>query len=141
MCYNYLLTPWSKVILENLTVFQLVKKFPAFYGKRRVFHVVSFPQVSPPKPCIRLCFPIRATFPAHFILLYLITQTILGLEYRSLSSSLCSFLHSPVISSLLGPNILLNTPILQQPQPTFLPQCERPRFTPIQNNRKNYSSV
>jgi len=30
-------------------------------------------------------------------------------QYRSLSSSLCSFLHSPVTSSLLGPNILLNT--------------------------------
>ena len=29
--------------------------------------------------------------------------------YRSLSFSLCSFLHSPVTSSLLGPNILLNT--------------------------------
>jgi len=24
------LTPWSKVLLENLTVTQLVKKFPAF---------------------------------------------------------------------------------------------------------------
>jgi len=33
----------------------------------------------------------------------------LGEEYRSLSSSLCSFLHSPVTSSLLGPNILLST--------------------------------
>jgi hypothetical protein len=32
----------------------------------------------------------------------------IGEEYRSLSSSLCSFLHSPVTSSLLGPNILLN---------------------------------
>ena len=30
-------------------------------------------------------------------------------EYRSLSYSLCSFLHSPVTSSLLDPNILLNT--------------------------------
>jgi hypothetical protein len=29
----------------------------------------------------------------------------LGEEYRTLSSSLCSFLHSPVTSSLLGPNI------------------------------------
>jgi hypothetical protein len=28
-------------------------------------------------------------------------------EWRSLSSSLGSFLHSPVTSSLLGPNILL----------------------------------
>ena len=27
------------------------------------------------------------------------------------------------------------------PQSTFLPQCEWPSFTPIQNNRQNYSSV
>ena len=49
--------------------------------------------------------PTRATALAHFIRLDLITWTILG-EYRSLSSSLCIFLHSPVISSLLRPNIL-----------------------------------
>jgi hypothetical protein len=30
-------------------------------------------------------------------------------EYRSLSSSLCNFLHFPVTSSLLGPNTLLST--------------------------------
>ena len=35
-------------------------------------------------------------------------RTILGEEYKSFSSSLCSLLHSPVTSSLLGPNILLN---------------------------------
>ena len=28
-------------------------------------------------------------------------------------------------------------PLLKHPQPTFLPQCERPSFTPIQNNRQN----
>jgi hypothetical protein len=33
----------------------------------------------------------------------------LGEQYRSWSSSLWSFLHSPVTSSLLGQNILLNT--------------------------------
>ena len=38
-----------------------------------------------------------------------ITRKILDEEYRSLSSSLCSFLNSPVISSLLGPNIPLST--------------------------------
>ena len=31
----YLLTPCSKVLLEKLTGFQLVKKFPAFYGTHR----------------------------------------------------------------------------------------------------------
>ena len=53
--------------------------------------------------------PIRATCPAHHILLDFITVTILGEEYKSFSSSLCNFLLSPVTSSLLGPNILLNT--------------------------------
>ena len=56
-----------------------------------------------------LLSPIRATYPAHLIILDFITRTLLGEEYRWLSSSLCSFLHSLVTSSLLGPNILLNT--------------------------------
>jgi len=53
--------------------------------------------------------PIRATFPAHLTLLNFFTWTVLGEGYRSLSSSFCSFLHSPVTSSLLGQNILLST--------------------------------
>ena len=32
-------------------------------------------------------------------------------------------------------------PVLKHPQPTFLPWCERPNFTPIQNNRKNYGCI
>ena len=55
-----------------------------------------------------LSFPIRATCPAHLILLDFTTDTILGEVYRSHSSSLYILLHSPVISSLLGPNILRN---------------------------------
>ena len=56
-----------------------------------------------------LSSPIRATCPAHLILLDLITHTILVEEYKSFSSSLCNLLHSPVTSSLLGPNIFLST--------------------------------
>ena len=52
--------------------------------------------------------PIRATCPAHLILLDFIIRTILSEEYRFFSSSLYDFLHSPVTSSLLGTNILLN---------------------------------
>jgi hypothetical protein len=52
--------------------------------------------------------PIRATCPAHLIFLDFITRT-MRYENRSLSYSLCSFLHSPVTSSLLGPNILPQT--------------------------------
>ena len=50
---------------------------------------------------------IRAVFPAHLIP-DLITRTIFGEQYRLLSSAFCSFLHSLVTSSLLGPNILLS---------------------------------
>jgi len=33
--FLYLLTPWCRVLLEQLTGLQLVKKFPAFHGTRR----------------------------------------------------------------------------------------------------------
>ena len=56
-----------------------------------------------------LSSPIRATCPNHLILLDFITRAILGEGYKSFSPSFCSLLHSPVTSSLLGPNILLNT--------------------------------
>jgi hypothetical protein len=51
---------------------------------------------------------------------------------RLWSSSLCNFLRDPS-SSLLGRNIFLNT-VLRNPQSMFLPQSERPSFTPIQHN-------
>ena len=71
--------------------------------------MTSLQQVSPPKPCIRLSSPpIRATCTAHLIL-DVTTRTILGEQYRSLISSLCGFLHSPVTSSLLDPNTFFCT--------------------------------
>ena len=62
------------------------------------FPSLRFPQQD---PIHSLSSPIRATCPAHLILLDFIIRTILGGQYKSFSSSLCNLLHSPVTSSLL----------------------------------------
>ena len=98
---------------------------------------LRFPRLEPIHP---LSSPIRATCLAHLILLDFITRTILGEEYKSFISSLCNHLHSPVTStprSKYSPQ----HHVLKHPQLPFLPQCQRPSFTPIQNNRQNYSYI
>jgi len=99
--------------------------------------MVSFPHVSTPKPCIYLSSPPQAlrALPITFFSVLSPKQY----WYWSLSCSLCNFLPSPVTSSLLDP--YSQHPILKHPWPTFLPQCEWPGFTPIQNDRQNYSSL
>ena len=113
----YLLTAWCRVLLEQLTGLQLVKKFPAFHGTRRFITALTnvrhlslswanpiqsiyphptswrsililsthqrlglpgslFPSGFPTKtPHTPLSSPIRATCPAHLILLDFITCT------------------------------------------------------------------
>jgi len=39
--FTYLLTPWSRVLLEKLTSSHLVKKFPALYGTRMFIAVFT----------------------------------------------------------------------------------------------------
>jgi hypothetical protein len=51
--------------------------------------------------------------PSHSTRFY--HPKILSEQYRSLSSSLCSFPHSPVTSSHLGPYTFLNTPAYVPP--------------------------
>ena len=157
----YSLTPWCRVLLEQLTGLQLVKKFPAFHGTRRFITALTcvrhlslswaspiqsiyshptscrsililsthlrlglpgglFPSGFPTKTLYTpLSSPIRATCPTHLIPLHFITRTTLGVQYKSFSSSLCNLLHSPVTSSLLGPNILLKTKQLGPHWPDF----------------------
>jgi len=63
-----------------------------------------FPTGSPPKPYIHLSPPSYALHAPPIS-----AVTVFGKQYRSLNSSLCSVLPSPVTSSLLRPNIFLST--------------------------------
>ena len=89
------------------------------------FFNIHFNVIFPSMPRSSKCFPflrfshqipvctsplfIRATCSAHHSFLDSITLITFGDYYRSWSPSLCSLLHSPVASSLLGPNIFVST--------------------------------
>ena len=75
---------------------------PSTPGSSKWFLSLRFP---PLNLCLHLSFPPYV----HLILLDMITRIIFGEQYRSVSFSLCSLLHSPVTSYLLVPNNLLST--------------------------------
>jgi len=81
---------------------QLIIFLPSSLGSPKLSFSLRFPHQNP-----AYAFPLPHTWymPSHHSLIDFITRKILGQEYRSLGSSLCSFLHS----SLLNPNILLST--------------------------------
>jgi len=96
------------IIYYLFFTFYTTNHYPPIYV--RISPVVCFLQVSPPKPCIRLSSTLYALHapPISFFSI-LSPEKVLGEQYRSLSSSLCSFLHSPVISSPLALHIILFT--------------------------------
>jgi hypothetical protein len=58
---------------------------------------------------IHFYLPVRATYPAHLIHLDVVTQITFDEECTLRSSSVSIFLHPPITSCHLGPNILLST--------------------------------
>ena len=84
--------------------------------------------------------PTCASCPTQSILLDLFNRIIFGNEYRSLSSSY-SLLHSPVTSSLLGPNILLSTLFSNTLSLHSSLNVSEHVSHSYKKNRQNYSSV
>ena len=71
--------------------------------------------------------PVWAMCPANLIILDLITRMVFGEQYRSLSFSLCSLLHSPVTSPLLSP-ISYSAPCFQTPSAYVPPSMWATKF-------------
>jgi len=71
-----------------------------------------------------------AICPAHLIFSRFDNPNNIGWGVQIIKLIIMKFFSTPVTSSLLGPNILLNTLFSN----TLSHQCERPSFTPIQNN-------
>jgi hypothetical protein len=74
-----------------------------------VFLVDSFPLTFPPIIYMHSSFLPFMVHARPFHLLWPDHSNILGEEYKSRTSSLCSFLHPPITSPVFSPNILLRT--------------------------------
>ena len=55
----YLLTPWCRVLPEQLTGLQLVKKFPTFHGTRRFITALT----SVRHPSLSWASPVQSIYP------------------------------------------------------------------------------
>ena len=107
-----------------------------------ILHVASFSHVSPPKLCAHLSFtPYMQQAPriSFFLIWSRKLYLVRGTDHKTPRYVVFSPL--PCYLVLLRPKYLSQHPILRHPQPTFLPQCQRPSSTPIQNKWQNCSSV
>ena len=97
---HYLLTPCYRVLLEQLTGLQLVKKFPAFHGTRRfITALTSVRHLS-----LSWASPIQSIYPHHTSwrsILILSTHLRLGLHSGLLPSGFLSkTLYTPLSSPI-----------------------------------------
>jgi hypothetical protein len=123
----YLLTPWSTVLLEKLTGFQLVKKFPTYYRTRRFItaftsarHVplswASSIQSMPPHPTswrsiLILSSHLRLGLPSGFFPSGFLTKTL----YTPLLSPHTCYMTRPFNSRYDHPkNTALGTQVIQR---------------------------
>jgi len=103
--------------------------------------VVSFPTVSPPRPYTPplLTHTRHMSSPSHSSRFYHPHNIGWGVQIIKLL-----VMQSPPFPRYLFAPRSKYSPqhhIIKHPQLPFLPQCQRPSFTPIETNRQNYSSI
>jgi hypothetical protein len=111
---------------------------PSIPGSSKLSSFLKFSYRS--SPCISSLFPKRYIPCLSLCYWFDHPNNIFWVVY-SAKLSLCSHLHSPVTTSLLGPNILLRTLFSKNLSLLFSLIVSDQVLTPIQNNRLIYSSV
>ena len=102
---TYVLTPWSRVLLEKLTGFQLVKQSPAFYGNRKF--ITAFTNVLYLSLSWARSIPSMTPHPAYWRSIWLLFSHLLLLFPSGLfpsrfpSKVLCAPLLSPISANML----------------------------------------
>ena len=104
-CETWSLTLWEERkprAFENMVLRRIFgPRRDEVTGKRRRLHNEELNDLYASPNIVRVIKSRRMRWAGHVARM--------GEEYKSFSSSLCNLLHSPVTSSLLGPNIFLNT--------------------------------
>ena len=83
-----------------------------------------------------LLYPICATCPAYLHSSRFDHLNNIGEEYWHWAPPYIVF-STPLLPRPSSAQIFSTTPYFKHPHPTFLPHCQRPSFTPIQNSRQN----
>ena len=100
---TYLLTPWCRVLLEQLTGLQLVKKFPAFHGTRRFMTALT----SVRHLSLTWASPIQSIYPHYYYYYYYYyyySETTPRFIHLYISYSLSTDSHFPMTSQLKDKN-------------------------------------
>ena len=96
---TYLLTPWSRVLLEKLINSQLVKKFPAFM-ELEVPSTCPYPEPAWSSPCHHIPFP---EDPSNYPPIYVRVFQVVSFPQVS-PSKLCIHIYSPTHMLHAPPN-------------------------------------
>jgi len=144
-------THWNKLLKSTLRNTSTEMRMEVVHRRKSICNsvwvwvspVVSFPQASPPKPCTWPSPPIPHTHymphPSHSSRFYHPKN----IGWAVQITKLLIMYFSPISCYLvpLRPKYSPQHPILKHPHPMIPPHCQWASFTPIQNNRKNYTSV